>query len=70
VVTQRQARWGEIVSSYDIVIEPLEGKTNPGDGPRRRPHNEIGYVNRTARLLATLAATTITESYGDLLLEI
>jgi len=39
-------------------------------GPRRGRDYEIGYENMTARLLATLAATTITESYGDLLPEI
>jgi len=48
----------------------MEGKTNPADGPSRSPNYEIGYENMTARLLATLAATMITDSYGDLLLEI
>lgn len=32
-----------------------------------RPDYEICYENMTAKLLATLAATTNTESFGDLL---
>jgi len=70
VLSRRQARWAEILSSYDFVIKHLEGKKNPADGPSRRSDYEIGYENMTARLLASSAATTITESYGDLLPEI
>ena len=33
VLSRRQARWAEILSSYDIVIDHLEGKKNPADGP-------------------------------------
>jgi len=69
VLSQWQARWAEILSSYDFVIEHLEGKKNPEDRPLRRPDYEIGYENMTAKLLATLAATTISESYGDRLPE-
>jgi len=65
VLSRRQARWAEILSSYDIVIEHLEGKKNPADGPSRRPDYEIGYERPIARLLATLAATV--EPYDDLL---
>jgi len=50
-----------------LVIEHLEGKKNPADRPSRRPDNEIAYEHMTAKLLATLAVTTITESYDDLL---
>jgi len=39
---------------------------NLADGPSRRPDYEIGYKRPTARLLATLAATTV-EPYNDLL---
>jgi len=39
----RQAGWAEILSSYDFVIEHLEGSKNPADGPSRRPDYEIGY---------------------------
>jgi hypothetical protein len=60
----------EILSSYDFVIEHLEGKKNPGDGPSRRSDYAIGYDNMRATLLATLVAMTISESYDDLLPEI
>jgi len=69
VLSMWQASWTEMLSSYDSVIEHLEGKKNPVDGPSRRRDYEIGFENTTARLLASLAATTISESYGDLLLE-
>ena len=35
LLSRRQARWAEILSSYDFVIEHLEGKKNPADGPSR-----------------------------------
>jgi hypothetical protein len=35
VLSRRQARWAEILSSYDFTIEHLEGKRNPADGPSR-----------------------------------
>jgi len=70
VLSQRQARWAEILSSYDFAIEHLAGKKNPRDVPSRRPDYEIRYEHMTAKLLATLAVTTITESYEDLLPEI
>ena len=60
----------EILSSYDFVFENPEGKKNPADGPSRRPDDENGYEHMTAKLLATLAATTITKSYDDLLRKI
>jgi hypothetical protein len=69
VHSRRQARWAEILSSYDFVIEHLDGKKNPADGPSRRPNYEIGYERPTARLLATLAATTV-EPYDDHLQQI
>jgi len=69
VLSRRQARWAKIPFSYDFVIEHLEGKKNPADGPSRRPDYEIGYEGPTAQLLATVAATTI-EPYDDLLREI
>jgi len=65
VLSRRQARWAEILSSYDFVIEHLEGKKNPADGPSRRPDYEIAYERQIERLLATLAATV--EPYDDLL---
>ena len=44
----------------------MDGKKNPADGPSRRPDYEEGYERPTARLLATLAVTTI-ELFSDLL---
>jgi hypothetical protein len=67
VLSWRQARWALILYLYDFVIDHLEGKKNPSDGPSRRPDYEIAYEHMTAKLLATLAATTITKSYDDLL---
>jgi hypothetical protein len=67
VLSRRQARWAEILSSYDFVIEHLEGKKNPADGPSRRPDYEIGYERPTAQLLATLATNITVEPYDDLL---
>jgi hypothetical protein len=32
VLSHRQARWAEILSSYDFVIEHLEGMKNLADG--------------------------------------
>ena len=69
VLSRRQAGWAEILSAYDFVIEHLEGKKNPADGPTRTPHYEIGYKRPTVRLMATLATNTV-EPYDDLLQEI
>jgi len=69
VFSRRQARWAEILSSYDFVIKHLEGKKNPADGPSRSPNYEIGYERPTARLLATLVTNTV-ELYDNLLQEI
>jgi len=65
VLSRRQARWAEIKSSYDFVIEHLEVKKNPADGPSRRPDYEIGYERPTARLLPTLPTNTVAP-YDDL----
>jgi hypothetical protein len=70
VLSGRQARWPEILSMYHFVINHFEVKNNTADVPSRRLDYEIGYDSMTATLLATLAATTITESYHDLLPEI
>lgn len=57
----------EILTSYDFVIEHLEGKQNPAVGQLSRPDSQIGYEHITGWLLATIPVqTTITESYGDL----
>ena len=66
VLSRRQGRWAEIFSSYDFIIQHLEGKKNPADGPSRRSDYEEGYERPTAQLLATLAATSVSPFY-DLL---
>jgi len=70
VLSRWQDRCAEILCSYDVIIEHLDGKKNPADGPLRRLDQKIGHENRTRKLRATIAATTITESCGDLLPEI
>jgi len=69
VLSRRQARWTEILSSYDFIIEHLEGKKNPADGPSMRPDYEIDYERPTPRLLATLATISV-EQYDDLVQEL
>jgi len=61
VLSRRQARWSEVLSAYDFVIEYLEGSKNPADGPSRRADYEIGYEWPVARLLATISV----EPYDD-----
>jgi len=61
VLSRQQVRWAEIFSLYDFVTDHLEGKKYPADGPSRRPNYAIGYENITGKLLATTAATTVTE---------
>jgi len=61
--SRRQARWSDVLSAYDFVIEHLEGSKNPADGPSRRPDYEIGYERPVARLLATVSV----EPYDDLM---
>jgi hypothetical protein len=41
-LTRRQARWAQALSAYDFTISYRTGKTNPADGPSRRPDYEIG----------------------------
>ena len=56
MLSRRQARWSETLSSYDFKVEHLEGKKNPADGPSRRPDYEVDYSRPVTNLLATLAA--------------
>jgi len=35
VLSRTQARWAEVLSSYDFTIQHLEGTKNPVDGPSR-----------------------------------
>ena len=66
MLSRRQARWSEILSSYDFRIEHLEGSKNPADGPSQRPDYEIGYERPIGRLLATY----IKDSHDDLVMAI
>jgi len=59
LLSRRQARWSEILSAYDFVIEHLEGTSNTADSTSRRPNYEIGYERPVARLLATAPNGTI-----------
>jgi hypothetical protein len=68
VLSRRQARWAEILSSCDIVIKHLERKKNTAVGPSIRHDYEIGYERPITQLLATLAATV--QLYNDQLPEI
>lgn len=37
ILNRRQARWAEILSGYDFVLDHVPGSKNPADGPSRRP---------------------------------
>ena len=37
ILNHRQARWGEILSGYDFVLDHITGSKNPADGPSRCP---------------------------------
>src|SRR5437667_1633373 len=37
VLNRRQARWAELLADYDFVLIHTPGKSNPADGPSRRP---------------------------------
>ncbi len=36
-LTGRQARWADALAEFDFIIEYRTGRTNPADGPSRRP---------------------------------
>jgi hypothetical protein len=42
ILNRRQARWAEMLAAYDFSIEHITGKTNPADGPSRRPDYDTG----------------------------
>jgi hypothetical protein len=39
-LSRRQARWAQVLSAYDFEIVYRPGKSNPADGPSRRPDYE------------------------------
>jgi len=51
----RQARWATFLAAFDFNIEHRSGKSNPADGPSRRPDYE-GGPPATRHLLPTLQA--------------
>jgi hypothetical protein len=59
-----------LIHGHIQIYGLAKGQKNPADGPSRRPDYAIGYENMTAKFLATLAVTTIAESYGDLPIDI
>jgi len=52
-LTPRQSRWAVALSAVDFVISHRAGKTNPADGPSRRPDYEGDSPSMTT-LLPTL----------------
>jgi len=58
-LSRRQACWAEILSSYDIANEHLDGLKNCADGPSRWPDYEESYKGPTVRHLATVSANTV-----------
>ena len=51
----RQARWAELLAQFDFIIEHRPGRTNPADGPSRRP--DYYYDEETLdEILPTLRA--------------
>ena len=42
ILNRRQARWAEILSGYDFVLDHISGSENPADGPSRHPDYSIG----------------------------
>jgi hypothetical protein len=58
VLSRRQARWAEILSTYDFRIEHLDSTKNLADGPSRHPDYEESYEWPSARLLATSTSTS------------
>lgn len=52
-LTRRQARWAQVLSAYDFVITYRPGRTNPADGPSRRPDYQAN-VGEENLMLPTL----------------
>ena len=52
-LNRRQARWAEKLAAFDFVIQYRTGKTNPADGPSRRPDYENAF-DHAQTLLPTL----------------
>ena len=46
-LTGRQARWAESLAEFDFIIEYRTDKTNPADGPSRRPDHNVSEPNQS-----------------------
>lgn len=53
-LNRRQARWAERLAAFDFTIEYRTGKTNPADGPSRRPDYNTESFDHAKQLLPTL----------------
>ena len=51
-LTRRQARWAELLSAFDFIIEHRPGIKNPADAPSRRP--DYARENQDQVLLPSL----------------
>jgi len=65
VLSLLQSRCAEIICWKELIFEQLAGMTNLADEALKRADYNIGNEKMAGRPLASLVATTITESYGD-----
>jgi len=75
ILNRRQARWAELLAEYDFMFEHIPGKTNPADGPSRRPdyaenapevEDSTIFPKSAFRLFTTTAATRQYKPKNDL----
>ena len=64
-LNSRQARWALALAAFDFEIFHRPGKTNPADGPSRRPDYEGTSPDKTT-LLPTLQNKLALSNTGDL----
>ena len=53
-LNRRQARWAEKLAAFDFMIEYRAGKTNPANGPSRRPDYKTLNSSEENGMLPTL----------------
>ena len=66
ILNRRQARWAELLSSYDFTIIPIPGKKNSADGLSRRPDYAQDVVVPSGTIVppAAFQPTTSDQSTG------
>ena len=64
--SQREARWWERLSGLDLAIEYCEEKSNPADGPSRRPD----YIDEDDKPFHTVSYVTCLFTKCDLAQEV